>query len=391
MQVQIVRASTRFKALSEAKRLFGPDPLVLSVRRRPSEQGQGAEWEAIVARETPEPLVTPEGYSGGESASNGGLGLSSLETFSRELTVFRQSLAKSKTPNADLLGLAHRLTQLESDVLASMLHSSAVSDRWLPLMRRLEAAGYPKEEALRMVQSMDVSDMPDTEEGPDWNNFHNRIRRVIADGLRVAPTQERLSPELVIFTGSTGVGKTTLAAKLAADLCLGGAASPVLGVLLPRKGVGLETVRRCARALDIEFIEVNDAEGLQTLSQRAKTTPVILDSSSVNPLNQSSMKEMKEVLSAAPKAEVHTVVPASYSDQDFARALNAFSWIGANRLSVTRLDEAPFVGRVMSAAAKGGIPIGYLSLGPRIPDDLARPGLDSLIDSVLRPEGALAL
>jgi flagellar biosynthesis GTPase FlhF len=54
------------------------------------------------------------------------------------------------------------------------------------------------------------------------------------------------------------------------------------------------------------------------------------------------------------------------------------------------LDEAPFPGRVLAASAKTGVPIGYLSLGPRIPDDLARPGLDGLVDSVLRPREGLA-
>jgi flagellar biosynthesis GTPase FlhF len=40
----------------------------------------------------------------------------------------------------------------------------------------------------------------------------------------------------------------------------------------------------------------------------------------------------------------------------------------------------------MATASRSRVPIGYLSLGPRIPDDLARPGVESLVDSVLQPE-----
>jgi flagellar biosynthesis protein FlhF len=92
------------------------------------------------------------------------------------------------------------------------------------------------------------------------------------------------------------------------------------------------------------------------------------------------------MLDYAPQAEVHAVVPATYSAQDIKTSLDAFSSVGANRFSATRLDEAPYVGRVLSAAANTGMPLGLLSNGPRIPDDLMKPEMNQLLDSVFQPQ-----
>ncbi|MEO1232986.1 MAG: hypothetical protein AAFZ18_29250 [Myxococcota bacterium] len=388
MQVQIVRASTRHRALAEARRLIGPDPLVLSVRRRPGSRG-GEEWEAIVARDTPEPFVVTPEEPAPEAPAELSPDRSELEGLRREIAGLRESLGSGRSASTELLTLAHRLTQLEGQLAASALRGEDISPRWAPLVRRLEAAGYPRTEALRIVQSVDLP----TEESspdPDWSAYSARIRQVLAEGIEVAPANERLEPGLVVFAGSAGVGKTTLAAKLAADLSLGGAASPTLGVLKPRKGVGLETVRRCAGALGIDFVEVTAPEQLTELASRSKAAPVILDSPAINPLDDRALGSFREFLAAAPSAEVHAVVSACYGDGELSRSLDAFSWAPKRRVSATHLDEAPYVGRVMAAASRARVPIGYLSLGPRIPDDLARPGIESLVDSVLQAEGAFA-
>lgn len=378
MQVEIVRGPTRHKVLSEARRRLGPDPLVLTVRRQPNGAGDGFEWEAIVARETPEPPRAPP-VADERVAST----LGEVERLSAALARYATP-AKGDTSTQDLLALARRLTQLEHDLLTSVLGHEALPKSWLPWLERLEGAGYPRAEALKLIHRLETERAAlGQREGED---HYRQLRSALAGTVAVAPAEERVRPGLVIFTGGAGVGKTTLSAKLAADLCLGGAKKPVIGVLLPRKGVGVETVRRCARALDIDFLEVHDAAELAKVAEVAESRPVVLDSASVNPLFEPGLRALGRVLEAAPTAEIHAVVPASYSLQDFGTATRAFGFVGAKRLSVTRLDEAPFVGRVLAAATAACWPIGYISQGPRIPDDLVRPGLESLLDAVFRRE-----
>jgi hypothetical protein len=386
MQVQIVKAPTRQKVMDEAKRRFGEDPLVLSVKRKRGPKGQSF-WEAVIARDTPSPSVElePAPTLTPSSEPGSGFGWSHFEEFRRELASLRSELANGKTSSrSDILALAHRLTLVESEMLGAVLSGHSVPPSWYPVLKRLEDVGYPKAEALRVLSVLHERVEPGTE-----GIMRAELRSLLGQGVEVAPSQERVQPGLVVFAGAAGVGKTTLAAKLAADLSLGGTAPPVLGVLRPRKGAGTEVVRRCARTLGLEFVQAQTPQDVADLGRRALEQPVILDSSSINPFLGQSIEKLSATLAGAPDAEVHAVVPSSYGEQDFFRTLNAFVPFPRLRLSVTGLDEAPFVGRVLAASTRTRVPVGYFSLGPRIPDDLARPSVEGLVDSVVSVEGSV--
>ncbi|NJK88859.1 MAG: hypothetical protein HC923_05270 [Myxococcales bacterium] len=285
------------------------------------------------------------------------------------------------------MGLAHRLAMVEADLLAAMLSEKAIPPRFAPLAQRLASAGYEKEESLRVVEALARRL---TDPNTPAEVFRRELRSTLAEGVRVAPSTERIAPGLVVFIGAAGVGKTTMAAKLAADLSLGGTPRPVLGALKPRPGVGVEALRRCASTLGIEYVEANQPREIAALRDRADRQPIILDSSAVNPRSPQAVEGLAALLEGAPEAEVHAVIPATHASEDFGRQLTAFASFPRIRMSVTRLDEAPYPGRILAASSSTGVPVGYLSLGPRIPDDLSRPGLEGLVDAVLRAEGGLA-
>jgi flagellar biosynthesis GTPase FlhF len=387
MQVQIVTAATRHGALEEARRRLGSDPLVLSVRRRRSAAG-GPAWEAVVAREgAEEPRVEPAPTWSAVPAPSPQDAHAQYEALREDLVQLRGQLARGSAARADVIALAHRLSALESELRSAVLSGREISPRWMPLVRRLEESGFAKEDGLQIIEAL-AARFPGEAIPP--SEYRSELRHLLSNGVEVAPATERVRPGLVVFVGAAGVGKTTLAAKLAADLRLGGSAAPALGILRPRPGLGTEALRRCAHTLGVEMVEANDASGLAELWERSTRQPVILDSASLNPRSEPAVESLASLLARTPDAEVHAVVPASHGLDDFTRTLSAFSCFPRVRLSVTRLDEAPFPGRVLAASAKTGVPIGYLSLGPRIPDDLARPGLDGLVDSVLRPREGLA-
>jgi hypothetical protein len=150
MQVQVVRAATRHLALSEARRRLGPDPLVLAVRRQARADGSGFEWEAVVARDTP----SAEGAPVKTSAS-----FSELDALKLDLATVQAGLPKD-TSTHDLLLLARRLTQLEHGLLEGVLASKKLEAHWLPLLERLEHSGYPRAEALAILQRVEAAGGP---------------------------------------------------------------------------------------------------------------------------------------------------------------------------------------------------------------------------------------
>lgn len=379
--------------MDEARRQYGPDPLVLSVRRGEDDEG----WEALVARETPDahdedqtvraPAISDEVLKTRPLAvATATPRIDPVGTMRKDLAaILRQAHNPKRGSMPELLDFARRLAKLEEDLCASMLSAERVGRSWLPLLDKLDKSGFPKADAVRLIQSIDKTPAPGAEL-TEWTHHFRRLRRALADTIEVAPSEERIRPGLAVFVGGAGVGKTTLAAKLAADLCLGGSTAPILGAVMPRPGVGLAALKRCANTLGIEFVEANSAADLEALEARSHEGPVVLDTASVNPFDNIALERLGGVLRALKRPEIHTVVPATHSSRDFAQALSAFFSVGANRLAVTRLDEGPFIGRVLAAAHRANAPISYFSQGPRIPDDLLRPGVEALVDAVLEPE-----
>ena len=195
---------------------------------------------------------------------------------------------------------------------------------------------------------------------------------------------------LTVLVGSSGVGKTGLLAKLAADMSCSYGIRPILGVLMPKRAIGVATVRRYAEHLNLDFVQIRDGEGLRNIQEVALRHRVILDTPGINPLDGDELNVLKRVLEHAPQADIHAVVPVTRSIDGFMSSLEAFALVGASRFCATRLDEAPYLGRILTAASRTGMPISYLSSGTRIPEDLVRPSLKNLVHSVFDREQLFA-
>jgi hypothetical protein len=464
MHVQVIRAASRHQLLINARRRVGPEALILSVRQGNRKDGQGMEWEAVVAKDepgrdapnpekrppTPQRRPLPQLVQKSPRKSNGNAAIrltpssamgsspkpisntykrngavagkkpealirrktsptplsfedlgknsrikgapppiSSIDTLKNEISEYiRDGFASGAPPAPELLYMARRLTQIENEVLARSTADMGISAGSLPVLRCLHQAGYPERDAIRVLDRAKASLASRGTELIDGDTtlLLGEVRKVIASQIQVATMRERSNPGMVVFVGGAGVGKTGLAAKLAADLCLSGTHRPILGVLQPRRAMGVAMVRRYAEHLGIDFIRVSETRQLDELIKLSAHRPVILDSSAVSPLDTVGLQQLRRSLRPAPRAEIHAVVPATHGIQDVEAAIDAFTHVGATRISVTRLDEAPFVGRVLAAAARSQLPIGYLSRGTRIPDDLVRPRLDTLLNAVFHPQ-----
>jgi flagellar biosynthesis protein FlhF len=420
MNVQVIKAPSRRTLLSKAKRHVGPDALILSVRKMRTDEPDVFVWEAVVATEdqlaeengTPDiqtevnveadstvpdspalPKGVPEAAAKGlpsvaVKVPSGDIKSEKPEGSFKELRgEIAQKIETRNTPmqqhDPELIRIAQRLAHLESDMLSDMLRDLQLPMHLVPVLNTLYAAGYPEGDALRLVAGAQELYRKDTT--IDLAHFCASVRQMIANELPIAPKQDS-NQGMRVFVGSSGVGKTALAIKLAAELSFNEGHRPIIGIVQPKRAISVAMVRRYAEHLGCNFVQVRSAQQFAELEELAHVRPVILDSSPVNPMDHQGLRQLKGILDLAPQAEVHAVVPATYSAQDIKMALDAFSVAGANRFSATRLDESPFIGRVLSASAQTGMPLGLLSNGPRIPDDLMKPQINRLLDSVFHPQ-----
>jgi flagellar biosynthesis GTPase FlhF len=412
MNVQVIRAETRRDLLNKTRKRLGPDALILSVTKKPGLDEGLFQWEAVVAIDetgmvgSDEPAKIPSKLSpmnqkpvssawdemADKERPNPNLApvlvhpaLASVRNLRDDLTTTLQtSVSDGAVQPAELLRIAQRLVHLETEVLANIMADLELPARCLPVLKSLYDAGYPEGDALRLLG--EVGRFMQLTEDVNLDSVMSCLRGVMEREIRVCGELVPDPTGLTVLVGSSGAGKTALLAKLAADMSCSYGIRPILGVLMPNRAIGVAMVRRYAEHLNLEFVQIRGGDDLERIHEVSRKHRVILDTPGVNPLDGQQLNSLKTTLERAPEAEIHAVVPATRSVHDFQISLEAFSLVGASRFCATRLDEAPYLGRVLTAAFRTGMPISYLSSGTRIPEDLLRPNLKNLVRSVFDRE-----
>jgi flagellar biosynthesis protein FlhF len=75
-------------------------------------------------------------------------------------------------------------------------------------------------------------------------------------------------------------------------------------------------------------------------------------------------------LGAVAAHETHLVLPLGLAPREAEAAVARFGRLGADRLLVTKTDEARFAGPLLELAVRTGVPLSYVGEGPLVPGDL---------------------
>ena len=157
-----------------------------------------------------------------------------------------------------------------------------------------------------------------------------------------------------ILIGTPGAGKTLTTAKIAAA-CVK-ANRPVHVITTDNKRAG--GVEQLAAITDILGIELLVAESRQSLKAILSDIPlaetVIVDSAGANPYDFYELKALAEYAGLIELDPV-LVYPSGSDPQEADEVARAFSFIGVEKMIVTRTDTARRFGSIFNAAHAGGL------------------------------------
>jgi flagellar biosynthesis protein FlhF len=175
------------------------------------------------------------------------------------------------------------------------------------------------------------------------------------------------------MVGSTGVGKTTTAVKLAGRFARQHGRNQVALITMDDFRVGQrEQLMTLAGSLGLSVQAAGNRRELQqALDSVAGRKLVILDTAGVNQRDVNLQDHFAELLGVNAKVRPYLVMSATAQESVLSETIRAFAKLKPAAAIVTKTDEITSIGAVLSSLIRYRLPVSYVGTGQGIPGDLA--------------------
>jgi flagellar biosynthesis protein FlhF len=178
-------------------------------------------------------------------------------------------------------------------------------------------------------------------------------------------------PHRWVFLGSTGVGKTTIIAKLAIHAAFVRQMHVGLISLDNVRLGGQEQLASYARLSDLPLVAVESRSELaEALNKMADLDLILIDTPGRNPCDPGLPMELDQLFGELPGLEHHLVVSATTKEGNLIDTFQGFHVVPPASCIVTKLDESRDIVGVFNQLCTRRVPLSYLTTGQRIPEDI---------------------
>ena len=284
----------------------------------------------------------------------------------RHSSINEQTLSAYHRSIASLQALVTRL-----ECQSKTPNSAGIPAEFLPQFRQLIEADVEEAIAHDLIAALRHHQKVDTVTSPA--SLSATLRALIEREMRCAPP---LQPqpgrrEIVTLVGPTGVGKTTTIAKLAGHFHLrAGLRVGLITVDNYRVGA-IEQLQTYADIMQIPLRSAANPDDLRnTIDEFDDVDMILIDTAGRNPLDDSKMNELRQLVCSAASNQVLLVLSLAAGPKMISRIADQFKSVAPSSLILTKLDETPDLGGLISIARNIPHPVRYISTGQEVPDNL---------------------
>jgi len=366
------RAGTLKEALAQVRRDLGGDAVILNTREVRRRRLFGLKARDQVEVTASSGSRTPVGREGAAAPPTA----LSVTIPSASASVAGATVSAS-TSGALRSEFGEQLTRLHAMVEDLSRHGRIdhllpeLPGTLVPTYASLLEADVPESLARRLVRY--VAERLEPDEAHQADVVREALREAVESCVQVAPPIAAVSGtrRVVALVGPTGVGKTTTVAKLAANFKLAHGLKAGLVTVDTYRIAAVEQLRTYAEIIDLPLAVANSpAEMTQAIDQLGDVDLVLIDTAGRSPRDEVKIRELADFLQAAQPDEVHLVLSAVAGERSLRAAVDRFAVVRADRLILTKLDEADGLGGVLGVLGQANRPVSYLTTGQGVPDDI---------------------
>lgn len=209
-------------------------------------------------------------------------------------------------------------------------------------------------------------------ETADPDRAWQQAQTLITRHLPVSDDDILLDGGVVAIVGPTGVGKTTTVAKLAARYALRHGRRHVALVTTDNFRIGgQEQLRSFARILGVPVFAAADAGELSAvLADLDDKRLVLIDTAGMGQRDLRLAEQLTTLEGAGRPVQAYLMLSANTQLSVLMQIVRAFRSADPAGCILSKVDEATSLGGALTALLQSGLPVAYLGVGQRVPEDL---------------------
>jgi flagellar biosynthesis protein FlhF len=178
---------------------------------------------------------------------------------------------------------------------------------------------------------------------------------------------------IATFIGTTGVGKTTTIAKIAAQLMLKYQKKVGLISIDAYRIGAMEQLKTYADILGIPCFRAFKKKDLLFALQRMEGKNVVLiDTAGQSHYDMSRIEELKRMMPGDMNISTHLLLNVATRESEMNKAAVNFSSLNFLSYIFTKTDETERCGSIINQVMKLNLPISYITNGQKVPEDIER-------------------
>ncbi len=192
-------------------------------------------------------------------------------------------------------------------------------------------------------------------------------------------------PRIVALVGTTGVGKTTTLAKIAAKFVLERGTEVALITADTYRISAVEQLKTYSDIIGLPLEIVYSPTELKSAIRKFRSKGLILiDTAGRNQHNDFQIQELVDLLAVDSAIEKHLVLSATTKERDAVDVMDRFAPVKPDRLLFTKTDETESIGTVVNLISSRRTRVSYFTNGQSVPDDIEAAGADMLARMLLK-------
>lgn len=186
------------------------------------------------------------------------------------------------------------------------------------------------------------------------------------------------------FVGASGVGKTSMLAKLATHSARN--RNEKMGVIRVQIGndEGVDSLTVFTKALHVPYRVVNSAEELQVAIQdMSQCNRIFIDTPSVSLRDPNGIRKLSKIINSIPQIKIHLVLSCTTRDLETQEQARIYSQLQPESILFSRMDEAFSFGSIYSISSRLRLPVSIFSTGKKVTGEWEAATAERLTASIL--------